>query len=167
MSTKKYFLDLYDICDIFLRELGFSFSDLGKLYVKGVFSMEKKNLLSSYNELSEKAKRKIKGRFEKALRSYFFDVKNAIIFDNFSKKNFISGILYRKEIVFNEDSIEGLLKVIIDKNKDYEAVGKAVLSGAKAYVKEKPRNDLPYKYFLEYNRIQKRLEEVVNSERKI
>lgn len=172
LSEFKKKVDLYDLFED-LMKTGFSYSDIGLLYVYSIRALPKKSRLSSYKTTEEKTKRNLKASFEKDVREFFKKVRNNAVRRGIPTEHIT--LMYNESEPLTETrhaTIEGTIEGFIDlcsyhheQEGMYEKIGLAVISGSKEYLREKPNRLGCYKTFLEYNRIFTKLSDLLESEK--
>jgi len=157
-------VDLYDLLEE-LQESGFSTEDLGILYVSSVASLPRRILLSALSSsLPERAVRHKKKYFEESVRKFFKNIRNEIVMGGADKEKVMDAYSFDWQIDKTQNgTIESTINNILKKDMpgNYLKIGEAVISGARQYLSEKTNHLGAYKVFLEYNRIQKRLNDIV------
>ena len=157
-ETRKRSLDLYDVFQILQERCGFSIEDIGKLYVSGVASANRRHLLSKYPSVGEPATQHIKRDFQKGIRAYFFDIKNSYLIDGETREAIMGSRTNTlpqdalDRFQSNATTIEGVITDLLSKKESYSTIGQAVIDGSKTYLSKKPdqSKDLPYRIYLEY-----------------
>lgn len=159
-AEKKGTLDLYDILHVLESDCDFTIEDIGRLYVSAIMSLDTPCLLSGYRPpYDEPLGNTVKKRFEKAIKSYFSNVRNSFVIEGMGKDVVMDG--YTCEPVrfsMGDDStIEGVISSILEKRDErtFQKIGISVINGAKRYVDGKPAEskDLPFRIYAEYDTI--------------
>ena len=157
-------VDLYDLLEE-LQESGFSTEDLGILYVSAVASLPRRILLSETSfSIPEKVVRHRKKYFEENVRKFFKNIRNEIVMGGADKEKVMNAYFFDWHSGKTQNgTIESAINSILKKDTagNFLRIGEAVVSGARQYLSEKPKNLGAYKVFLEYNRIQKKLNDLV------